>query len=107
MAAQQFNTYLNNLYRCTNAAIQGVRLNQLINIRKYSCRSSEWIKYFGESGELDFTCEASGNALSSGWCTIIQINGHVIQCRNQFGNYHLQIAPCSNLEGISHLPQYG
>nr|BAK01612.1 predicted protein [Hordeum vulgare subsp. vulgare] len=107
MIAQQFNSYLQNLYGCTNAAIQNVQSNQLVTIGQYSCGSSEWLQYFGQSGELDFTCDSDDSALSSGWCTIISINGKVIHCGDQNGNYHLQVAPCSHIEGTNSVPRYG
>lgn len=107
MIAQQFNAYLQNLYHCNNAAIQNVESNQFLTISQYSCGSSEWIKYFGQSGELDFSCDADDNSLSHGWCTIISINGKVIHCGDDHGNYHLQVSPCSHVEGTNNLPKYG
>jgi hypothetical protein len=107
MVASQFNSYLNNLYRCNNAAIQNVQSNQYITISQYSCGASEWLQYFGQSGELDFSCDADDDVQSTGWCTIISINGKVLHCGDEHGNYHLQIAPCSHIEGSSSLPRYG
>jgi hypothetical protein len=107
MVANQFNSYLQNLYHCANAAVQNVASNQLLTISQYSCGSSQWLQYFGQSGELDFTCEADDSQQSHGWCTIISINGKVIHCNDQHGNYHLQIAPCTHVEGTNELPQYG
>jgi hypothetical protein len=108
MVAGQFNLYLQNLYQCNNAAIQNIQANQYLTISQYACASSQWIQYFGQSGELDFNCDSySDNAQTTGWCTIISINGKVVQCGNDQGNYHLQIAPCSHIEGTNALPQYG
>jgi hypothetical protein len=108
MVASHFNQYLNNLYQCNNAAIQNVQANQLVTISQYACGSSQWIQYFGQSGELDFSCDSySDNSLSTGWCTIISISGKVIHCNNDQGNYHLQVAPCSHIEGTNSVPQYG
>lgn len=106
--AGQFNRYLQNLYQCSTAAVQHVAANQLLEISQYSCASSEWLQYFGESGELDFSCDGySSQFLTNAWCTIISINGKVIHCNDGRGDYHLQISPCSHIEGQSHLPQIG
>lgn len=108
MVASQFNSYLQNLYHCNDAAIQNVASNQYLTISQYSCGSSQWLQYFGQSGELDFSCDSDDeNSLSHGWCTIISINGKVIHCGDSHGNYHLQVAPCSHIEGSHDLPQYG
>ena len=108
VVASQFNSYLNNLYRCTHAALQNVQSNQLVTIRKYACGSSQWLKHFGPSGQIDFTCNANENSLSTGWCTIINISGMLINCRDQQNrNYHLQLAPCSHFEGVAPLPRPG
>ena len=58
MVATQFTSYIQNLYHCNAVAIQNVKSNQYLTISQYSCGSSEWLKYFGQSGELDFTCNA-------------------------------------------------
>lgn len=108
MAGFEFNNYLNSLYQCNNAAIQYANANKLLSIKKYSCGASEWIKYFGNSGELDFQCgQCYENELSKDWCTIISINGKVIKCRGDNGYYNLQVAPCSHFEGVDDLPQPG
>lgn len=108
MLAHEFNTYLQQLYGCTNAAVQNVQSNQYLTISQYSCGSSQWLQYFGQSGELDFSCDSGEeNSQSTGWCTIISINGKVIQCGDAQGNYHLQIAPCTHIEGTYSLPRYG
>lgn len=107
LVATQFNTYIQNLYRCNVMAIQNVQSNQYLTISQYSCGASEWLQNFGQSGELDFTCDADESAHSTGFCTIISINGKVVHCGDQSGNYHLQLAPCSHIEGTYGLPRYG
>jgi hypothetical protein len=108
MAGFEFNNYLQSLYQCNAAAIQYVQDNKLLTIKKYSCGASEWIKYFGNSGELDFQCgQCYDNELSKDWCTIISINGKVINCKGNKGYYNLQIAPCSHFEGTEDIPQPG
>jgi hypothetical protein len=54
MVANQFNSYIQNLYQCNSAAIQNVQSNQYVTVSQYSCGDSEWLQYFGQSGELDF-----------------------------------------------------
>lgn len=78
-----------------------------MTINKYACASSAWLKHFGPSGQVDFTCDANEYALSSGWCTIIRISGKVINCRDARGTYHLQVAPCTHFEGVATLPKNG
>ena len=108
LAGFEFNNYLQSLYQCNAGAIQYANDNKLFNIKKYSCGASEWIKYFGNSGELDFQCgQCYENELSKNWCTIISINGKVIKCRGDQGYYNLQIAPCSHFEGTEAIPQPG
>jgi hypothetical protein len=108
MAAGKFNQYIQGLYRFTDASIRNVQANQYLTISQYSCGASDWIKYFGQSGELDFTCDSSSeNSLATGWCTVLSINGKVVHCNNDKGNYHLQVAPCSHFEGTNSIPQYG
>ena len=108
MIAGQFNSYLQSLYHCVDARINNVQANQLVTISQYACGSSQWIQYFGQSGELDFQCDSCAeNDLSHGWCTIISINGKVITCGDQRGNYHLQVAPCSHFEGTKPVPECG
>ena len=110
MIANQFNSYLQNLYACNNAAIQNVYSNQLVTISQYACGSSQWLQYFGQSGELDFSCDSyCEDDLTTGWCTIISIQGKVIHCNSSHGNHHLQLAPCSHFEGTddSGIPRYG
>lgn len=107
LTVSKFNHYLNQLYHCTNAAVQNMTDNQYLSISQYSCASSQWIQYFGQSGESDFTCDANDSSLSHGFCVIIAINGKVVTCGADSGNYHLQVSPCSHFEGQYKLPQIG
>jgi len=97
MTAWSFNSYLQQLYHCADAAVQHVQNNALLEISQYSCASDEWLQYFGQSGELDFSCDGySNDYLSHGWCTIISIQGKVVHCHDEQGDYHLQMSPCSH-----------
>ncbi len=106
MTAWSFNSYLQQLYHCADAAVQHVTANQLLEISQYSCAADEWLQYFGESGELDFSCDGYDDQyLSHGWCTIISIQGKVVHCHDESGDYHLQMSPCSHFEGQGPLPR--
>lgn len=105
MLGSQFGQYIRNLYQCVNEEIREVQQNQLVTISQYACGSSEWIKYFGPSGELDFDCDSClDDELATGWCTIISINGKVVNCHD---GHTLQISPCSHFEGDKPVPAYG
>jgi hypothetical protein len=109
MTVSKFNSYLNTLYQCSGAAVRNIQANEYLTISQYSSSSSDWIKYFGQSGELDFSCSGySQSYLTNSYCTIQSICGKVIQCTDNSGsNYHLQVSPCSHLEGHHALPQIG
>lgn len=47
MTAWSFNSYLQQLYHCADAAVQHVAANQLLEISQYSCAADEWLQYFG------------------------------------------------------------
>ncbi len=104
MLGDKFTQYIRNVYQCVDEEIKEVAQNQLVTISQYSCGSSEWIKYFGPSGDLDFDCDACFDDLTTGWCTIISINGKVVNCHD---GHQLQISPCSHFEGDKPVPAYG
>jgi hypothetical protein len=108
LTASRFNQYIQHLYQISSVAVQQVRSDQLLTINQYSTASSEWVKYFGPSGELDFTCDGySEQLLARKWCTIIAIKGKTVHCKDSAGEYHLQFAPCSHFDGHRPLPIIG